>query len=75
MPITPVTTVLVAPAEQTTPIIMTFTNNVVTLVQIVQSMRELGCEPYLKELDVEIAGRQLRTIENIMDQIQVSKDL
>jgi len=35
MPITPVTTVLVAPAEQTTPIIMTFTNNVVTLVQIV----------------------------------------
>jgi len=50
-------------------------DNVVTLVQIVKSMRELGCEPFLGEPDPEIAGRWLHTIEDTLDQIQVTEGL
>jgi hypothetical protein len=39
------------------PIVTTPTNNVIALVWIVKSMREMGCKPFLKEQDIEIVGR------------------
>jgi hypothetical protein len=57
-------TIPVAPAVQAVPAATTKADNVVTLVRIVKSMRELGCEPFLGEPDAEIAGRWLRTIED-----------
>ena len=50
-------------------------DNVVTLVWIVKSMRELGCERFLGEPDAEIVGRWLRTIEDTQDQMQVTESL
>jgi len=47
----------------------------VTLVQIVKIMRELGCEPFLGKLEAEIAGKWLHTIEDTLDQMHVIKDL
>ena len=68
-------TIPIAPAVQTAPAAMTKADNVVTLVRIVKSMRELRCEPFLGELDAEIAGRWLRTIEDTLDQMQVTEGL
>jgi phage gp46-like protein len=48
---------------------------VVTLVRAVKSMRELGCDSFSGEPDAEIAGRWLRTVEDIMEQIRVTEDL
>jgi hypothetical protein len=62
-------TIPVAPAVQTAPAATKKADNVVTLVRIVKSMRELGCEPFLGEPDAEIAGRWLRTIEDTLDQM------
>jgi len=60
---------------QAAPVPTTKADNVVTLVWIVKSMRELGCEPFLGEPDAEIAGRWLRTIEDTLDQMRVTEDL
>ena len=38
-------------------------------------MRELRCEPFLGEPDVEIAGRWLRIIDDTLDQMQVVEGL
>jgi hypothetical protein len=35
----------------------TTTNNMVHLVRLVKSMREMSCEPYSGEQDVEVVGR------------------
>jgi len=40
---------------QATPVAMIKADSVVTLVRIVKSMRELGCEPFLGEPDAKIA--------------------
>jgi len=51
------------PAPPPAPIILTVsraattTNNVVHLVRLVKSMREMNCEPYSGEQDVEVVGR------------------
>jgi len=50
-------------------------DSVVTLVRIVKSMRELGCEPFLGKPDAEIMGRWLRTIKDTLDQMHVTEDL
>jgi len=68
-------TIPVAPAVQAAPAATTKADNVVTLVRIVKSMRELGCEPFLGEPNAEIAGRWLRTIEDTLDQMQVTEGL
>jgi len=39
------------------PIATTPTDNVVVLVWIIKSLREMGCEPFLREQDTEIVGR------------------
>jgi hypothetical protein len=65
----------VAPATQIPQVAPTPLDNVVTLVWVAKSMRELGCDSFSGEPDVEIAGRWLRTVENIMEQIQVTEDL
>ena len=61
--------------EQAAPAATTKADNVVTLVRIVKSMRELGCEHFLGELDAEIVGRCLRTIKDTLDQMQVTEGL
>ena len=61
----------VTPAVQTIPVVAAPVDSVVTLVQTVKSMRELGCEPFLGEPDAEIAGRWLRTIEDTLDRKSV----
>jgi hypothetical protein len=45
---------------------MAGSDNVVLLVRLVKSMREMGCEPYMGEHDAEIAGRWSRKVEKTM---------
>ena len=67
---TPTTQVpLVAPATNVT------MDNVVPLVRLVKSMREMGCEPYMGEQDAEIAGRWIRKVEKTMIQIRIPEGL
>jgi hypothetical protein len=75
MPQLPVPTPPVAPATQIPQVAPTPVDNVVTLVRVVKSMRELGCDSFSGEPDAEIAGRWLRTIEDVMEQIRVTEDL
>jgi len=64
----------VAPTTQIPQVAPIPVDNVVTLVRVVNSMRELECDSFLGEPDAEIAGRWLRTVEDIMEQIQVTED-
>jgi hypothetical protein len=41
----------------TTPMVTTPMDSVVTLVQIVKSMREMGCKPFIRDQDTKIIGR------------------
>lgn len=50
-------------------------DNIVTLVKIIQSIREMHCESYLEELDAEIIVRWLHKVEKTMDYIRVSDEL
>jgi hypothetical protein len=69
------------PAPLPTPIIPTIskataaTNDVVHLVCLVKSMREMGCEPYSSEQDAEVVGRWIRKVEKTMIQIKIPHDL
>lgn len=51
------------------------TENVVLLMWLVKNMKEMSCEPYIGEQDVEIAGRWIRKVEKTMIQINIPKDL
>jgi hypothetical protein len=68
-------TIPIAPTVQAAPATTTKADNVVTLVRIVKSIRELGCEPFLGEPDAEIAGRWLHTFEDTLDQMHVTEGL
>jgi hypothetical protein len=65
------------PAPAPAPIIptvseaVTATNDVVQLVCLVKSMREMGCEPYSGEQNAEVAGRWIRKVEKTMIQIKI----
>jgi hypothetical protein len=69
------------PAPAPAPIIptvseaVTATNDVVQLVRLVKSMREMGCEPYSGEQNAEVAGRWIRKVEKTMIQIKIPHDL
>jgi len=41
---------------QTAPMNVATMDIVVLLVQLIKSMREMGCEPYIREQDPEIVG-------------------
>jgi len=60
---------------QAAPVTSTTTDNVVPLVRLVKSMREMGCEPYMGEQDAEIAGRWIRKVEKTMIQISIPEGL
>jgi hypothetical protein len=51
------------------------TNDVVQLVRLVISIREMGYEPYSSEQNVEVAGRWIRKVEKTMIQIKIPHDL
>jgi hypothetical protein len=51
---------------QTAPVNGATTDNMVLLVRLVKSMREMGCEPYMGEQDAEIVGRWIRKVEKTM---------
>jgi hypothetical protein len=51
------------------------TNDVVHLVRLVKSIREMGCEPYSGEQNAEVAGRWIRKVEKTMIQIKIPHDL
>ena len=53
----------------------TTTNNMVLLVQLVKSMREIRCEPYMVEQDAEIARRWIRKVEKTMIQKSILEGL
>jgi hypothetical protein len=53
----------------------TATNDVVHLVRLVKSMREMGCEYYSGEQDAEVAERWIRKVEKTMIQIKIPHDL
>jgi hypothetical protein len=38
-------------------------------------MREMGCEPYMREQDAEIAWRWIRKVEKTMIQISIPEGL
>jgi len=66
------------PPTPIAPIILeeaTTTDNVVHLVRLVKSMREMGCEPYSGEQDAEVAGRWIRKVEKTMLQIKIPNKL
>jgi hypothetical protein len=48
---------------------------VVNLVRWVKSLRELGCEAFMRKEDAEIVGRWLQKKERSMDQIAVLAEL
>jgi len=75
MPQLPVPTPPVAPATQIPQVALIPVDNVVTLVRVVKSIRELGCDSFSGEPDAKITGRWLRTVEDIMEQIRVTEDL
>ena len=67
-----------------TPIVLTIpaapeitltTNNVVLLVWLVKSKREIGCEPYIGKQDIEIVGRWIRKMKETMIQIKIPENL
>jgi hypothetical protein len=47
---------------------------VVTLVQWVKGMHEMGCTTYSGEEDTEVAGHWLRKIKRVIDQMQVPEE-
>jgi len=47
----------------------------VLLVWLVKSIRELGCKPYMREQDAEIAGRWIKKVEKTMIQINIPEGL
>lgn len=47
---------------------------VITLVQWVKGMREMGCTTYSGEEDAEVAGHWLRKVERVIDQMQVPEE-
>ena len=50
-------------------------DSVVLLVQLVKSMREMGCKPYMGEHVAEIAKRWIKKVENNMIQINIPEGL
>ena len=52
-----------------TPAVPVSADNVVTLVRLVKSMREMGCEQYMGAEDAEVAGRWIRRVERTLVQI------
>jgi hypothetical protein len=60
---------------QAAPMTSMTTDNMVPLVRLVKSMREMGCEPYMGEQDAEIAGRWIRKVEKTMIQISIPEGL
>jgi hypothetical protein len=59
-------TTLVALAVPSDLVITEPTNNVVILVQIVKSKREMGCDPFLGDQEVKIVGKWIRKIEKTL---------
>ncbi|XP_073263532.1 uncharacterized protein [Populus alba] len=72
---TPMLTLPPAPIIPTILEVATATNDVVQLVRLVKSMREMGCEPYSGEQNAEVAGRWIRKVEKTMVQIKIPHDL
>jgi hypothetical protein len=60
---------------QTAPVNGATTDNMVLLVRLVKSMREMGCEPYMGEHDAEIVERWIRKVEKTMTQINMPEGL
>jgi len=48
---------------------------VVTIVQWVKGMKEMGCMTYHGEEDAEVAGHWLRKVERVINQMQVLEEL
>ena len=66
-----VTAGMVAGASNTTP----RAGGVVTIVQWVKGMREMGCMTYRGEEDAEVARHWLSKVERLINQMQVPKEL
>ena len=47
---------------------------VITLVQWVKGMREMGCTTYSGDEDTEVAGHWLRKVERVIDQMHVLEE-
>ena len=56
---------MVAGASNTTP----RSGGIVTIVQWVKGMREMGCMTYRGEEDAEVAGHWLRKVERVINQM------
>lgn len=59
-------TILVALALPPYPVIIASTDNIIALVRIVKSMREMGYEPFLSDQDIEIVGKWIKKIEKTL---------
>ena len=62
---------MVAGASSTAP----RSGGVVTIVQWVKGMREMGCMTYHGEEDAEVARHWLRKVERVINQMQVLEEL
>jgi len=56
----------IAPTPLATPRVSATTDNMVLLVRLVKSMREMDCKPYMGEQGAEIARRWIRKKEKTM---------
>lgn len=56
-------------------VVITSINNVVILVQIINSIKEMDYEPFLREPGAEITSKWIQKVESIVAQIKGSKDL
>ena len=62
---------MVAGASNTTP----RSGGIVTIVQWVKGMREMGCMTYRGKEDAEVAGHWLRKVERVINQMRVPEEL
>ena len=65
----------VALAVQPAPVVTTPTDSVVILVWIMKSIRDMDCEPFMGDHDVEVASRWIRKIEKTLILIKVLDEL
>jgi len=68
-------TTLVSPIVLVAPVVMTSKNNMVALVQIMKSLRQMGYKPFLGDQDAEITGRWIKKEEKTLVWIMVLDEL
>jgi hypothetical protein len=57
------------------PMITAHVDNVIALVWIMKSMREMGCGPCMRDQDAKVVSRWIKKIKKTLIQIKVPNEL